>query len=336
MSEVSPDRNRPVFLHGMWRSGSTYVWSRFRTAEGTYCFYEPLHQGLHRLTCERIERDTPEIVAGNSHPALSRPYFEEFRPLLKQRGVRHFQRRLAFGRFILEPGEKDEALHRYISSLVEHAQSVGRQAVLGFNRTGLRMGWLKGNFSSYNVHIDRDPLQVWHSYEQQKAKRNYTFYESWLSVVEQNAANPLFAPLAKRLPLRRGAQKFLTKPKRFYHEAIDGMRPADTYFMTFYLWAACALHALSHCDAVLDMDRMEEPGYTYNRASLIKKDTGVDIAFDDARAVIADPPIAEHARLKMEQEALSVLPRQRLNAATVRRRLAELAPRKGDLLGRAV
>src|ERR1700752_4779331 len=95
----SPDDLRPVFLHGLWRSGSTYVWSRFRIARGAVCFYEPLHDGLRRLTRERIARDTPHAVNANHHPPMEHPYFAEYAPLIGLRGVRGYRRRFAYDRF---------------------------------------------------------------------------------------------------------------------------------------------------------------------------------------------------------------------------------------------
>jgi hypothetical protein len=100
-ADVSVPAPRPVFLHGLWRSGSTYLWSRFRMSEAARCFYEPLHHGLARLTAERIAHDTPEKIDGNRHPALSDPYFLEFAPLLGLRGVRGFRDDLAYDRFAL-------------------------------------------------------------------------------------------------------------------------------------------------------------------------------------------------------------------------------------------
>lgn len=61
---------RPIFLHCVWRSGSIYLWSRFRQADSTHCFYEPLHHGLAKLTAARIARADPTVVQANRHPAL--------------------------------------------------------------------------------------------------------------------------------------------------------------------------------------------------------------------------------------------------------------------------
>ena len=41
-----------IFIHGMFRSSSTYFWNKFRTM--AHCYYEPFHPDLARLTEDLI------------------------------------------------------------------------------------------------------------------------------------------------------------------------------------------------------------------------------------------------------------------------------------------
>ena len=36
--------NNPVFIHSLFRAGSTYLFSRLRDRPGLYCFYESMHE----------------------------------------------------------------------------------------------------------------------------------------------------------------------------------------------------------------------------------------------------------------------------------------------------
>ena len=333
-------RPRPVFLHGLWRSGTTYVWSRFREAPGTYCYYEPLNPGMRRLRQARLDRDTPELMARRGHPVLARPYFAEYAPLLTRRGIRGYRPAFAHDRFALTPGEGHDALARYVASLVDHGASQGKVPVLGFNRTGLRVAWLRQRFASCDIHIDRDPLGVWASYRRHMADGNYSFFTFWLTIAERNAAHPVFAPLAARLPRPGLLERLrLASPKRSYAAALDRMGDEETYLMVVYVWAACALHALGHCDVVIDMGRAGEPGYATDRADAVRAASGLDVRFDELRATSAaeaEALIPREAREAVEREALALLPRDALgpflDAARARARLAELAPRKAALL----
>ena len=326
---------RPIFLHGMWRSGSTFIWSRFRALNSTCCFYEPLHHGLARLTAAKIERDTPEVIAGNKHPQLSAPYFAEFAPLLKSRGVTGYRPTLAYHRFALEPGAANPDLDRYINVLLNHAQASGKTAVLGFNRSGLRMGWLRELFSSYDVQVERDPRQIWWSYVQQARKGNYFFLQKWLFVLECNADHPLFAPIAEQLPLRRGTQRFAAGEKAFYRGVLQLMQPDRVYLMVFYLWLLLVVQALTRCDLVIDLDRCADPPYRARLTEKIGKATNLLVRFDEAQ------PGRELSGSvlgfdKIEREALGLMPFAALepfaNWTKVLFRLPELPPRLAELL----
>lgn len=326
----------PIFLHGLWRSGSTYVWSRFRALEDTYCYYEPLHQGLGRLRAGRIARDHADLMEANAHPRMCDPYFEEFRPLLKRRGVRGFRRRFAVRRYLLETDAADPALAQYIGSLTEHAQAAGRVAVLGFNRSCLRAGWLKQHFPSCNIYIDRDPLEVWDSYRRQVQQGNYFFFAVWLLTVERNAAHPLLKPLAERLPLRRWPAGRLVKHKRYYRKAVDAMSDEQTYFMVHYLWAACALHCLTHCDGLVDMNGCARAGYPEEITNRIRAQCGLPVSFDDLLPVENVSADLLPSHLEVEQEVLNLFPRPAAlsfaDPAAVRSRLAQLSERKARIL----
>jgi len=87
---------------------------------------------------------------------MAQPYFAEFAPLVAGRGVRRYRRRFAYSRFAPAPSEEDPALEAYVQSLIGHARGQERSAVLGFNRTGLRIAWLRRRFDALNIHIDRD------------------------------------------------------------------------------------------------------------------------------------------------------------------------------------
>jgi len=275
---------RPIFLHGMWRSGSTYIWSRFRAADAAYCYYEPLNHGLGRLTPERIGRDTPEITAANAHPVLSRPYFAEFEPLIKGRGVAGFRPRFSYKRFVLEKDDADEPLRAYIRSLINYAAAQGKTPVLGFNATDLRIGWMNERFHPFSIYIKRDPRRIWESYEAQRQNGNNTFFFAWLNIIEHNAAHPAFAPLAEKLPLRRGLRKFTVKPKKFYAAALNDMTQEQTYEMVEYVWRLSVAQGEKNCDLVIDVDRGADESYKKSLNDKIRQACGLDISFADMRA----------------------------------------------------
>jgi hypothetical protein len=208
--------------------------------------------------------------------------------------------------------------------------------VLGFNRTGLRMAWLRKEFSPCNIHIDRDPRDVRASYMRQMEQGNYTFFAAWLRIAEENAAHPVFAPLVDSLPIRKAVQKLVTKPKSFYRKALDEMEPAMTYFPVFYMWVASALHALSYCDLVFDMEHAAEKGYAASRSDMIRAACGLDVNFDDVRTNRAGSEERNPELEAIEQQVLGIFPIKAFSAFynrdSVYVRLPELSRRKAGLL----
>jgi hypothetical protein len=328
---------RPVFLHGMWRSGTTYVWSRFRAAPGAHAFYEPLHHGLAKLTRARIARDTNERVTAMGHPALEQPYFAEFEPLLSWRGVKKYSASFAFDRFALAPQDTHRPLQRYVGSLVEHAAGQGKTAIVGCNRTVFRIGWLRERFGPFDIHIDRDPYAIWRSYRQQMARGNYSFLTYWMMVLERNAEHPLFAAFARRLPLRGSPRQLMTKRKDFYRETLDRMSPEMSYAIVFYMWAIAALHALSYCDLVFDMNRLGDPQYLDDLVQAIRQGCGLDVSLPDARVVEGGPDNSGLDRLAVERAVAPFFPRDAFKSfvlpGAAQARFGELAPGKAEALG---
>ena len=332
--DASSDR-RPVFLHGMWRSGTTYVWSRFREAPDVQAYYEPFHHGLDKLTHRRIARDTPEKASANGHPALEKPYFSEFGGLVRGRGVKGFHRSFAHDRFLMRQADQHPQLQRYVSTLVDHAADAGRRPVLACNRTVMRIGWLRRRFASYDIHIDRDPHGVWRSYMQQMLKGNYSFFTYWMLVFERNAEHPLIAPLAQRLPIRGGRRQLVKNPKDFYRETLERMTPQTSYALVVYAWALASLHALTHSDLVLDMNQLHHAPYAREREQAIQSGCRLEVSFDEARPLETGPDNIGD-RKNLERAVLALVPREAfgdfIEPRTAAPRLGELAKPKADLL----
>jgi hypothetical protein len=319
----------------MWRSGSTYLWSRFRVSPGVCSFYEPLHHGLAKLTHARIERDTPEQIEANRHPKLADPYFVEFGPLIDRRGVRGYDKRLAYDRFILQPREAHPHLERYVSGLIDHAALRGETAVLGFNRTGLRLAWLKARFEAFNIHIDREPAALWASYSAEAARGNHAFFSMWLSVVEKNAGHPLFAPLAERLNLRRRAPIGLSAKAR-HRQIIETLAQEESYFLVYYLWLACTGHALAECDLLIDTRLAQTPGYIRQIGSRISDTTGLKVNLADMRAAEPRAALPQKLQARIEHSAATIFPRAALpRTLHFTQHSTTLSPRNADRLAAA-
>jgi hypothetical protein len=314
----------------LWRSGSTYVWSRFRALTSAYSYFEQLYPGLARMTPSRLTRGPwKDAIAANRHPELDEPYFAEFSPLLSRRGVKGFDRRFAFDRFALGADDRHPALERYLNGLIGYATAQNRRAVLGCNRTWLRPAWIKAHFGSYDLYVERDPTAIWSSYKRHAEAGNYNYFTNLHLILERNGHNPLFAPIAERVRLRRGLQRF-AKASQTYPALINRLSDAESYGLVYYLWSLSVLSGLRHCDLIVDTGA---PSMAGRAAVIIKADSGLDIDFSGIRPIQPMGLAAPTARA-VERSIRAILPydilSQTYDERAVVRRMSDLSDAKAD------
>ncbi len=71
----------PIFIHSLFRTGSTYLFHVFRRCVGHYwCYQEPLHEVIRYAATapEHLLQLNAESGSRLRHPVLERPYFWEF------------------------------------------------------------------------------------------------------------------------------------------------------------------------------------------------------------------------------------------------------------------
>ncbi|MAP94279.1 MAG: hypothetical protein CMK07_04950 [Ponticaulis sp.] len=331
---------KPVFLHGLWRCGSTFIWSRFRSAHQTYCYFEPLLEGLSRLTPERIERQGAAVASRNRHPELERPYHAEFEPLIDKRGIPAYRRDFATRHFLLSADELHPALKAYLDQLIHFSNQMMCTPVLGFNRTVLRQNWLSLNFSATNIFIDRDPRDIWASYNECASRDDYTFLTRWLLIVDTNREREPFTWLADRLGLSKGRIPKLSESKARYRAVLDQLGPGDTYLLVFTVWLASLLQALSSADLILDVNRADTYAYRVWGMEQIESLTGIAADLNSMRAISAACDTDPRAFQIVEEEVLTNFPLKGYASHINRERatscLRVLSRRKAELIARLI
>jgi hypothetical protein len=270
-----------IFLHSGWRTGSTYLWHKFRQAPGTLAFYEPFHE----LLGGRADRLGSLRPAGTSHhPRLTAPYFAEYQPLVEGNAVRSFLPEFSYRRFFLEPDQPDPELRCYLEQLLDRAAGLGRIPVLGFSRSLGRTGWLKRAVPSHNLLITRDPRRQWASILHQKNRYGIPyFFENQFLICGQNRDHPRLRPLIAvyDIPLVRTSSTF--NDMAAYHRLLDGVGDGNGYLVFYYLWLITHLSAREHADLVIDVDRLAaDPACRQETAAAIRARTGLALSFEDA------------------------------------------------------
>ena len=244
-----------VFLHSGWRTAATWIWSEFRELPGVVGFYEPLHESLADLRCDRIELERPD--AWNSRHPGNRPYFEEFAALMGDRrpGVPGYRRAFAYDRYFLCEHEEQPGLRSYLQGLLDHAHANDRTPVLKFARSLGRVGWLRRCFpQAAHLLVMRDPLAQWLSAWRHARLGNPFFLAAPLAILARNDANVLVSSALAALDLSvRDARQWTMR--QTYSACVRRVvvhSPIESYRHFLAFWIATALASVAHADATID------------------------------------------------------------------------------------
>lgn len=153
----------PVFVHSLFRAGSTYVFEVFRRSPaGYHCFQEPMHEAAW-LARQRpallLEHDDERTRRLLRHPPLSGGYFTElhgawpaWRDALKQHHL--------YDAYFAAPGT--DAGQAFWQALA--AASPGRPVFQDCRSSG-RMAALKAALGGVHLYLWRNPWDQWWSYK---------------------------------------------------------------------------------------------------------------------------------------------------------------------------
>jgi len=305
------NKKNAIFIHSLFRTGSTYIWNTFRQSGVHHCYYEPFHQELAFLETANLDRwsSGPDIAETMGHPLLDREYMHEYRHLLRpgEKGVPFFKKSFSFDDFCnndSNPGQK-----KYLDFLLENAG--GRIPVLQFNRSALRLGWFKKYYPDvFHVYLLRDPRQQFHSFLAQQEKKNLDIFllMNLLTAGVNMRKGTVFRDLARRLPLFEYHAADFGLEERFYRILLPFYSLAEQYFIHGCIWFAALLENLAHADMFLNMDLLSgDGGYRAEVSRRLADASGKTLDFSDARITKTGMrflPDAEAGRIEADVQTM--------------------------------
>ncbi len=263
----------PIFIHSLFRSGSTYLFMVFRrSGAGYWCYQEPLHEiaFFSRDNTSGLEQDHGENKAQLlRHPAVDSAYFRELKETWP-----------AWKDVITEPiiydayflGENEEIGIRYWEVLAEAARG---RPVFQECRTSGRIGAIKSRMGGYHIYLWRNPWDQWWSYK----------VAPYFDVANQIILHASQAPkpvqlLLEKLDVPAYEGKDLAGAFAFY-----GERPltSEQSYLAFYLlWCLGLREGTYHADILLNIDRLSDSTEYREKVVAQLKDAGIDgIDFSD-------------------------------------------------------
>lgn len=269
---ADPPGSEPVFIHSMFRTGSTYLAARVREVPGYRFFYEPFHAGIGRPggrapgTGAVTPDDARRIL---QHEALEGGYFAGYDDLVP--GTGRPLRQLARARFGvhdvyngLHPGAE-----RYLKACLNVAAASERRAAFGFCRSGLQVAEMR-RLGGLHVHLYRDPRFQFRSYSTRQSRFFMAATILQLLCSREHGGRVarwvgLPAPAAHAVRLAgRGLvpNRIVARIGRDLLARLDG----DARYRVFYLaWSLCRRHADEHAamsftlmDAIADSSTREK------------------------------------------------------------------------------
>jgi hypothetical protein len=257
----------PIFIHSLFRSGSTYLFNVFRRSSGGYwCYQEPLHEALLKAREDpgllvQTHRDLAERLR---HPKLEKPYWWELNEVRESwQGLleKSFIFDDAFG---ADPAACD-ALDRYLGALI--GASRGRPLIEEC-RTFARIPMIRERNGGLHLYLWRNPWDQWWSY-----KVDPYFEVTSQLILNATAVPPVFDALRAQLgfvPIRDASVE--AEIGHFWNRPLA---PADSYALFFTLWCFALLEARAHADLLVNADHLSSsPGY---RAEVLERFQARDI-----------------------------------------------------------
>ncbi len=269
-----------IFLHSLFRSGSTYMFNKFRRCEKFHTYYEPLHHDLVKLRKDKLAiwKYGAQTAETMKHPELNKPHFQEFSTAFLDgcETLPFFDSAFAYQEFF--GVESAQRFSKYIGNLVATTPEE-KIPVLQFNRTSMRMDWFRKNHpGSLNLFLLRNPRDQFDSYLGMNTRKKNVFLAINVYIVLASPTVTSYLIPGIKRPVLRG------DPTDDLKKCLVTSRKLSTekhYEIFYYLWSHSLTHARQHADLVLDMDALNtSKDHRAQVKQCIGAYSGETIAFD--------------------------------------------------------
>lgn len=240
----------PIFIHSMFRAGSTYFFQVFRrVGESSYwCYQEPLHELFsdfqeNSAACVELTSSQNQLLR---HPVLDKPYLAEYVPLVEKIGANYRQTFPYISYFDNQEAGLNE-LRQYLAMLSEEAPA---RPVIQCCRTTARLLSLRKHFPATHVFLWRNPWDQWWSY-----KVVPYFDTANLLILSSPSAPPLIRELRKRLGVDI-IPDGITTEVAFAHNGERLLSSADSYRIFYALWLMALQQGFANADIQISIDAL--------------------------------------------------------------------------------
>ena len=264
----------PIFIHSLFRSGSTFLFKVFRRSlAGYWCYQEPLHE--FALFCREnpsgLQDEGEEKVQLLRHPALDHSYFKELAeawPIWKE-VINDF---IIYDAYFSD-GDEDIGID-YWKALARAARG---RPVFQECRTSGRIGAIKKKIDGKHIYLWRNPWDQWWSYK----------VAPYFDAANQLIAHARHAPLSLRrmlAELNLPCYEHSDLPGSFVFYNKQPVTSEQSYLIFYHLWCLALREGSVHADLMLNIDRLSDSvDYQFEILARLE-DAGIDgIDFSDCQ-----------------------------------------------------
>ena len=237
---------RPIFIHSLFRSGSTYIFNVFRRSpSGYWCYQEPLNEYLlcSANSPDKLLDDLFSLSSYLRHPELDKPYFFEFNHLASEIG-RLFHKKFCYDQYFLSETDDVTDLKAYISMLIQGAKG---RPVFQFCRSSGRVKNLKAEYAGTHIFLWRNPWDQWWSY-----KKDSYFDNANLLIANAPTATAFIAKVRDELGINGFHRSDIQSEVEYFNR--HPLDASGSYMLFYALWCHAMLEARPSCDILVNID----------------------------------------------------------------------------------
>ncbi|MCD4676212.1 MAG: hypothetical protein K8S18_09505 [Desulfobacula sp.] len=305
-------RSKNIFIHSLFRTGSTYFWSTLKKNKNAVCYYEPLNEQL----LDKNKIFILDNINSNRHSGLVEHYFSDY----KDAGDRF--------KYLKKPMVIDEFCnvisHKLLKAYINYLIKVNHKThnIFQFNRTSLRSKWFKKNFpESQNIYLYRNHKDQWKSIVDQHFSGNPYFLNMNLLSVSKNLNHAYFKPLLSLvhfpdIPYYKNKNATASFNHDYNHSChyVFYLTLEEHYLIHYYLWKIGYNYNRAHCNICIDMTRLNnDPEYQDEISIYFKSWTGFKPVFRSIKL----PGYSEFSINKMIMEKIESLVDKKLEQLTI-------------------
>ena len=275
------NQEKAIFIHSLFRAGSTYLFNKFREKNSFCTYYEPLHHDLARLEKDSLDIYKRDEIAAKAmnHPTLNKPHFYEFENAFNDisTSLPYYDTDFAYKEFFKV--EKHQELKTYIDHLI-HSAPKSSIPVFQFNRSSCRIDWFKEEYpQSLNIFLLRNPRDQFESYVSRgKLGKNVFLAINLYIVLYNKTAMQYLFHKKPNISFSGDTQQDL----QVCFKLSTKLPLKKHYEIFYYIWKYSTLHAEKYADLIIDMDKLNDNiDYMNKIKHTLSEYSNIPINFDD-------------------------------------------------------